>query len=430
MNNAAELRRQVETALAGRIPAALSFRPPAAPELLSCGVAEVDAALGGGLPLGGITELTSASRSAGSGRTTLALCAVAELTRRGESCAYVDATDTLDPLSAAAMGADLRRLLWVRAGAADMAARPPAIHGAAPARLESVPKYSSGRGGCHPRTQAANMHRAIGELFRPAEATPDLRLGLSYSVPQGGTDSSRYTLPAPRRTSSHADTEAVSEDSALIPLATPDLRPGLPYSVPQGGTDSSRLTPPAPRRTSSHADTEAVSEEVLLAARLCPNGEAVGDPVKSSPDTNRFFEQTPDKKPRKTWWTALDQALRATDLLLNTGGFRALVLDMGDVPPEQARRVPPATWYRFRLQVEKSRTLFLLITQVACAHSCAAVSLDCREATADWQRAAESSPLLLAGMHYRVSVARGRMVDRTQKKIAVSAQALWSRACL
>ena len=39
------------------------------------------------------------------------------------------------------------------------------------------------------------------------------------------------------------------------------------------------------------------------------------------------------------------------------------MLDLGDVPPEQARRVPLATWYRFRLQAEKSRTLFLLITR-------------------------------------------------------------------
>ena len=74
----------------------------------------------------------------------------------------------------------------------------------------------------------------------------------------------------------------------------------------------------------------------------------------------------------RTSWARLDHALRATDLLLSTGGFRALVLDMADVPPEQARRVPLATWYRFRLQAEKSRTLFLLMTRVACANSCAA----------------------------------------------------------
>lgn len=59
INAAAELRRQVESALAGRISSALTYRPPVSPELLSCGLTEVDAVLGGGLPLGAITELTA-----------------------------------------------------------------------------------------------------------------------------------------------------------------------------------------------------------------------------------------------------------------------------------------------------------------------------------------------------------------------------------
>jgi hypothetical protein len=45
MNTAAELRKQIEAALAERIPAALSIHPATAPELVSCGIAEVDAAL-------------------------------------------------------------------------------------------------------------------------------------------------------------------------------------------------------------------------------------------------------------------------------------------------------------------------------------------------------------------------------------------------
>ncbi len=259
MKAAAELRKQIESALAGRIPAALSPRPRSAPELVSCGLAEVDAMLGGGLPLGAITELTGPQSS---GRTTLALATLAGLTQQGHSCAYVDVSDALDPLSAAAFGMDLRRLLWVR------------------------------------------------------------------------------------------------------------------------------LTASRPR----------------LALRL-------------------------------------DSALRATDLLLNAGGFRAVVLDLGDLPPEQTRRIPLATWYRFRLQAEKSRTLFLLIACVqdraqdcdqsyaqSCvegyAKSCAAVTLRCHPAAAHWRQAAPDSPLLLAGLHYRLSLKRGRAVDPTRKKPAASALAI------
>jgi hypothetical protein len=145
----------------------------------------------------------------------------------------------------------------------------------------------------------------------------------------------------------------------------------------------------------------------------------------------------------KTSWTRLDQALRATDLLLSTGGFRVIVLDMGDVSPEQARRVPLATWYRFRLQAEKSRILFLLVTSVACANSCAAVSLHCQQGDADWQSASEGpvrpvepevhSPAhswLLAGLRYRLRVERSRAVDPARKKPVASAEALWSSTAL
>jgi hypothetical protein len=261
MRTAAELRQQIESALAGRIPAALSPRRHSAPELISCGLAEVDALLGGGLPLGAITELTGPHSS---GRTTLALATLAGLTQQGHSCAYVDVSDALDPLSAAALGMDLRRLLWVR----------------------------------------------------PAASRPAPRLD-------------------------------------HVPRSSPALR--------------------------------------------------------------------------------LDPALRATDLLLNAGGFRAVVLDLGDLPPEQTRRIPLATWYRFRLQAEKSRTLFLRITCAqdcvqSCAQSCAAVTLHCHPAAARWRQAAQDSPLLLAGLHYRLSLERGRTVDPARKKPAASAPAPASEA--
>ena len=118
-----------------------------------------------------------------------------------------------------------------------------------------------------------------------------------------------------------------------------------------------------------------------------------------------------------------------------------MVLDLGDLPPEQTRRIPLATWYRFRLQAEKSRTLFLLIACVqdraqdcdqsyaqSCvegyAKSCAAVTLRCHPAAAHWRQAAPDSPLLLAGLHYRLSLKRGRAVDPTRKKPAASALAI------
>jgi len=112
----------------------------------------------------------------------------------------------------------------------------------------------------------------------------------------------------------------------------------------------------------------------------------------------------------KEGWDRLDRALRATDLLLNAGGFRAIVVDMGDVSPEQARRVPLASWYRFRLQAEKSRAILILVTQTACASSCASVVLRCIEADEQWQYANEV-PMglpLLTGFRHKVSADRKR----------------------
>jgi hypothetical protein len=132
-----------------------------------------------------------------------------------------------------------------------------------------------------------------------------------------------------------------------------------------------------------------------------------------------------DHKP----WRRLDRALHATDLLLSAGGFRVVVLDMGDVSPEYARRVPLATWYRFRLQAEKSQALLLLLTQAACANSCAAVSLYCGEPQAEWRQAAENSPSLLTGVRHSISISRNRAVDPYRKKPAASSPHDAKSAC-
>lgn len=84
----------------------------APPEVCPTGIAEIDT-LAGGLPRGCLTEVCG---PASSGRTTLMFKAMAEATRREEACALVDAASAFDPASAAAAGAALERLLWVRCG--------------------------------------------------------------------------------------------------------------------------------------------------------------------------------------------------------------------------------------------------------------------------------------------------------------------------
>ena len=111
----ATLRAQVESSLGERLSSTLLWREKAAPLTVSTGVAALDA-LTGGLPRGALSEITG---PASSGRTGVMLAALAGTTRRDESCALVDASDSFDPASAAAAGVDLDRLLWVRCSEGD-----------------------------------------------------------------------------------------------------------------------------------------------------------------------------------------------------------------------------------------------------------------------------------------------------------------------
>ena len=69
----------------------------------------------------------------------------------------------------------------------------------------------------------------------------------------------------------------------------------------------------------------------------------------------------------------LEQMLKVTDLLLQGGGFGMVVLDLGDIPIDSARRVPLTSWFRFRRAVEPTATVLLLLEQEPCAKTCASL---------------------------------------------------------
>jgi hypothetical protein len=71
----------------------------------------------------------------------------------------------------------------------------------------------------------------------------------------------------------------------------------------------------------------------------------------------------------------MEQAMRATDLLLQAGGFSAIVLDMGGLVPEAVARVPLATWFRYRAAAERTQSSIVLLTQHPCAKSSAELLL-------------------------------------------------------
>ncbi len=91
----------------------------------------------------------------------------------------------------------------------------------------------------------------------------------------------------------------------------------------------------------------------------------------------RCNEQAPrssiPKPVRRSALGRLEQVLKVTDLLLQGGGFGMVVLDMGDIAPNTARRVQMTSWFRFRRAVEPTATVLLLLEQEACAKTCASL---------------------------------------------------------
>jgi len=89
-----------------------------------------------------------------------------------------------------------------------------------------------------------------------------------------------------------------------------------------------------------------------------------------------------------SWDSRLAQVLKATDLLLQSGGFGMVVVDLADVPPRFARRIPLASWFRFRRAVENTPTVLLVLEQEPYAKTCASLVLKMQPTTFEQQRSA------------------------------------------
>jgi hypothetical protein len=179
MSTAQNLRAQIEANLAKRIPSALTPSPKIAYAVAPTGIREIDELLQGGFPIGALSEVVGPECS---GRTSLALTFVANLTQAGKVCAWVDVSDTLHPESAAALGVDLSRLLWIRCGRSMEIAPLPDSSVGGLRMAEKPPKPKPGLpqgGGVHPRMEAKGLSTAVSNLLttspRCAEAQPSTR---------------------------------------------------------------------------------------------------------------------------------------------------------------------------------------------------------------------------------------------------------------
>ncbi len=101
----------------------------------------------------------------------------------------------------------------------------------------------------------------------------------------------------------------------------------------------------------------------------------------------------------------LEHAFKATDLLLQAGGFGLVMLDLGDVAAKSARRIISSWWYRFRRTLEATPTALVVIAEKSCVRSCATLALELRGETCLWSSSRER--LRLAGSKISLGNASG-----------------------
>ena len=101
--------------------------------------------------------------------------------------------------------------------------------------------------------------------------------------------------------------------------------------------------------------------------------------LSSGPQHNFRNSMQPESgHQRRVWESPLEQVLKVTDLLLQSNGFGMIVLDLSDIPECSARRIPLASWFRFRRAVEHTPTVLLILEQQPIAGSCSSVLVKVR----------------------------------------------------
>jgi len=321
MPSSATIRIQVESALAQKIPSALTPPTRMVRPVVSTGIDELDRLIQGGFPVGAVTELVGGECS---GRTSVALSFLARITTAAKVCAWIDASNSFNPASAASVGVDLKRLLWVRCGVQESLAAQETRQFTLPAACfatKPVTKGLHGGGhGTHPRSEVKGLSAAV-----------DRFLG----------------------------NETISARCAE-PTAKPRPSPQTYVSSVVPATASARL----PRRAGVY-------------------------------DT-------------------IEQALRTTDLLIQTGGFSAIVLDLGGVAPEVVSRIELSTWHRYRVASEQMQSSIVLLSQYPCAKSSSELQLRLLP-----MENTRQERTVFTGLNARVEILRQRFTETPTNVVSI-----------
>jgi hypothetical protein len=147
-------------------------------------------------------------------------------------------------------------------------------------------------------------------------------------------------------------------------------------------------------------------------------------------DSGKLAQNSEDRmKSRNTDQTEhrMEQVLRATDLLLESGGFGLIVLDLGDLPQQAARRIPLTTWFRFRRAVENKPTILLAIEHRPIAGSCSSLLLQLGDpSAADPDNIGSPHAQLFTGLDITAELIRSRLGRKPARSVMFETKTAWA----
>jgi recA bacterial DNA recombination protein len=160
------------------------------------------------------------------------------------------------------------------------------------------------------------------------------------------------------------------------------------------------------------AAAAGVNFEKMLWVRCGMRLQKSGSPQRHS---SALLRTDSDTEKNEKIEKPVEQALRVTDLLLQSGGFGLVIIDLGDTPLKAARRIPLTSWFRFQRAVEHTATVLFVISQVPCAQTCASLLLKVsgkKLSALGCQLSATTSPThaqLLDGLQVQGELLRSRL---------------------
>src|SRR5215813_12314765 len=196
-----QVKTYIQSLVTEKIPEAFTLKKAELPRKTPTGIQPLDLLIQG-FQRGDLTEIYGEGSS---GRTTLAISFIAEVTRRAEACALVDVSDSLDPESLLVANVNLDQLLWIRCGKAREASPDsslidqfnPCLTQSHPIPSSSAVHQSNFSSGRHPRQEVRGLSNAIATLMGNELDSSTLTTGPSPAWSAGVKEKIRVTSLAP-----------------------------------------------------------------------------------------------------------------------------------------------------------------------------------------------------------------------------------------